>query len=133
MPQRVSTSLAPPSREDSQVWDDLLHRRNLVDGDKGSIEKTSDREAAFKGPGKSGAVLDDKSSPERQTRDAIVHKDQSVILLVRAKVEHPFAYEQYASSVNVKTRLQGLAKNVLSLSRCCARQTCPGPKKSWMA
>jgi IS5 family transposase len=92
---------------DSQVWDDLLHGdETSVWADKGYV--SSEREAAFKGPGKVWGVM--RKAPKGGKLDAIDEKINRVIAMVRAKVEHPFRVIKRQFG-HVKTRYRGLAKN----------------------
>jgi len=92
---------------DSQVWDELLHGdETSVWADKGYV--SSEREAAFKGPGKFWGVM--RKAPKGGKLHPLDARINRVIAMVRAKVEHPFRVIKRQFG-HVKTRYRGLAKN----------------------
>ena len=92
---------------DSQVWDELLHGgETSLWADKGYV--SAEREAAFAGPGKVWGVM--RKAPKGGPLHPIDAQINRIIVMVRAKVEHPFRVikRQFGHG---KTRYRGLAKN----------------------
>ena len=92
---------------DSRVWDELLHGEEMsVWADKGYV--SSEREAAFTGPGRFWGVM--RKTPKGAPLHPLDARINRIIAGVRAKVEHPFRVIKRQFGY-VKTRYRGLAKN----------------------
>jgi transposase, IS5 family len=92
---------------DSQVWDELLHgAETSVWADKGYVN--SEREAAFKAPGKVWGVM--RKAPKGSPLHPVDAQINRIIAMVRAKVEHPFRVLKRQFGY-MKTRYRGLSKN----------------------
>jgi IS5 family transposase len=92
---------------DSRVWDELLHGdETSVWPDKGYVR--TEREAAFTGSGKVWAVM--RKAPKGSDLHPIDARINSIIAMVRARVEHPFRVVKRQFDY-MKTRYRGLAKN----------------------
>jgi len=92
---------------DSRVWDELLHGEEMsVWADKGYV--SSEREAAFTGPGRFRGVM--RKTPKGAPLHPLDARINRIIAGVRAKVEHPFRVIKRQFGY-VKTRYRGLAKN----------------------
>jgi len=91
----------------SRVWDELLHGEEMsVWADKGYV--SSEREAAFTGPGRFWGVM--RKTPKGAPLHPLDARINRIIAGVRAKVEHPFRVIKRQFGY-VKTRYRGLAKN----------------------
>jgi transposase, IS5 family len=92
---------------DSQVWDELLHgAESSVWADKGYVN--SEREAAFKAPGKVWGVM--RKAPKGSPLHPVDAQNNRIIAMVRAKVEHSFRVLKRQFGY-MKTRYRGLSKN----------------------
>jgi transposase, IS5 family len=85
----------------------LLHgAETSVWADKGYVN--SEREAAFKAPGKVWGVM--RKAPKGSPLHPVDAQINRIIAMVRAKVEHPFRVLKRQFGY-MKTRYRGLSKN----------------------
>ena len=92
---------------DSRVWEELLHGgETSVWADKAYA--STEREAAFAGPGKFWGVM--RKAPKGGSLHPIEEDINRIIAKVRAKVEHPFRVLKRQFGYT-RTRYRGLAKN----------------------
>ena len=92
---------------DSRVWDELLHGgETSVWADKAYV--STEREAAFDGPGKFWGVM--RKAPKGSELHPTDEHINRLIAKVRSRVEHPFRVLKRQFGY-IKTRYRGLAKN----------------------